>query len=220
MAKGAGMVRPDMATMLAFLTTDADLDAATLAGSLRAAVDGSFNSLNIDGCESTNDTVIVMASGDSGFRPDPASFASALSAACRHLAIAMAQDAEGASRMVMIDVDGAADDATARYLGRAIADSALVRSSFYGGDANWGRVLGALGATRVDLSIEDVSIAYNGVVVAREGMGVDYDEPALLTDCEEGDLHLTVTVGDGRGSASVITTDLTPDYVIFNGERS
>lgn len=220
MAKGAGMVRPDMATMLAFLTTDAVVDRAELDTALREAVDGTFNSLNIDGCESTNDTVIALASHASGVRPAAAEFTDALETACRRLAVAMARDAEGASRMVTIAVTGAPDDTTARHLGRAVADSALVRASFYGGDVNWGRILGALGSARSGFAVEDVAIAYNGVTVAEGGMGVDFDEPTLLADCAEGDLTVSISVGAGPGAATVITTDLTPDYVIFNGERS
>lgn len=220
MAKGAGMVRPDMATMLAFLTTDASVTQGDLTTALGSAVDGSFNSLNVDGCESTNDTVAVLASGASGITPSLVDLTDALGEACRELAVAMARDAEGASRMVIIDVAGTADDATARALGRIVADSALVRSSFYGGDVNWGRILGALGAARSGFDAASVSIAYQGVTVAQGGMGASYDEPALLAECAEGDLHVDITLGDGPGTASVITTDLTPEYVIFNGERS
>lgn len=220
MAKGAGMVRPDMATMLAFVTTDADVESTALRSALARAVDGSFNSLNIDGCESTNDTVTVLASGVSGVRPDGDAFTEALAQVCRELAVAMARDAEGASRMVTIGVAGAPDDETARHLGRTVADSALVRSSFYGGDVNWGRILGALGAYRGALDIGSVDIAYNGVAVARRGIGADYEEAILLDDCATGDLDVHITVGSGPGTASVVTTDLTPDYVIFNGERS
>lgn len=220
MAKGAGMVRPDLATMLAFLTTDAVVEAPVLDTALRAGVAGSFNSLNVDGCESTNDTVIALASGASGVRPSPEEFGTALGRACRELAIAMARDAEGASRMVVIDIRGAADDAGARTLGRAVADSALVRASFYGGDVNWGRILGALGSVREGFAAGDVAISYNGVTVASRGQGVEYDEATLLADCAHGDLSIGITVGSGPGIASVITTDLTPEYVVFNGERS
>ena len=220
MAKGAGMIRPDLATMLAFVTTDADVDAHDLHAALELSVDGSFNSLNIDGCESTNDTVFALASGASGVRPSPLEFTRALDSVCRELAMAMARDAEGASRLVTIGVSGADDDAEARRLGRIVADSALVRASFYGGDANWGRVLGALGSARSGVDIDDVAIAYNGVTVAETGTGVDFDEASLLADCAEGDMALSIVVGRGPGSALVVTTDLTPDYVVFNGERS
>lgn len=220
MSKGSGMVRPDMATMLAFITTDAEVDHATLDGALRSAVDASFNSLNIDGCESTNDTAIAMASGASGVSPDPAVFAVAMEEVCRDLAHQMAQDAEGASRVVTIDVTGANDDVQARELGRTITDSALVRSSFYGGDVNWGRILGALGTSDISIDPEAITIGYSGVVVFAGGMQADYDERVLLARLESGDFGISVSLGDGPGTAHIVTTDLTPEYVIFNGERS
>ena len=220
MAKGSGMIRPNMATMLAFITTDA-LVAPTLLGNvLRTAVDVSFNSLNIDGCESTNDSVIVMASGASRVVPDNEQFASAMEEVCRDLALQMAADAEGASRVVTIYVNGAVDDSDARALGRTVADSALVRSSFYGGDVNWGRILGALGASVIDIDPGGITVGYEGVTVFEGGMVAGFDEPALLETIEAGDFSIVIDLGDGDGRASVVTTDLTPEYVAFNGERS
>lgn len=220
MAKGAGMLRPDMATMLSVITTDADVDSETLGAALRVAVDGSFNSLNVDGCESTNDSVLVLANGASGVKPPSEDFAKVLAAVCRDLAEQMARDAEGASRVVTIDVVGARDDAEARYLGRLVADSALVRSSFFGGDVNWGRIVGALGTADVDLDFTKVAISYHGVTVFSGGVGAEYDESPLLRACASGDLPITIVVGSGSGVGHVVTTDLTPEYVIFNGERS
>lgn len=220
MSKGAGMVRPNMATMLAFITTDAIVAPDRLGDALRAGVDVSFNSLNIDGCQSTNDTVIVMASGDSGIAPDPEDFATAMEELCRDLALQMAKDAEGASRVVTIGVVGAHDDPQARYFGRLVADSALVRSSFYGGDVNWGRILGALGTADVIIDPDAIAISYEGVEVFSSGAEVDFDESALLEGMEVGDLAIGIDLGDGPGAAHIVTTDLTPDYVIFNGERS
>lgn len=220
MAKGAGMVRPDMATMLAFVTTDADVSEAVLEEALAVAVDGSFNSLNIDGCESTNDTVIAMASGASGMAPDVGDFTIALQAVCRDLAIQMAADAEGASRVVTIDVAGASSDSEARRLGRVVADSALVRSSFYGGDVNWGRIVGALGSAESDIDFGDIMVSYGGVVVFESGEGTAFDETALLDRFVEGDMELAIGLGSGPGTALIVTTDLTPEYVTFNGERS
>lgn len=220
MAKGAGMIRPDMATMLAVLTTDAMIDAAALDQALREAVDVSFHSLNIDGCASTNDAVIVMASGASGVEVDASGFTPYLTSACKVLAQLIASDAEGAGRVITLDVRGAADDDTARRLGRAIADSALVRASFYGGDPNWGRIVGAMGATDLPFDPAAVAIAFAGVTVAELGVAAFHDEAGLLASIAEGDFDVAVVVGDGPGSASVVTTDLTPDYVRFNGERS
>lgn len=219
MAKGAGMIRPDMATMLAVITTDARLDAGTLARSLRRAISRSFNALNIDGCESTNDTVVLLASGMSGIEPDAQAFEEVLEGVCRDLARQMAEDAEGASRVVTIELSGADDDATALALARAIADSALVRSSFYGADPNWGRLLAAMGATRLPLDPDAVTIAYAGVVVADGGVdaGADLD---LVAEKLEDDFTVSIRVGDGPGRCELLTTDLTPDYVVFNGERS
>jgi glutamate N-acetyltransferase/amino-acid N-acetyltransferase len=220
MSKGAGMVRPNMATMLAFITTDAVVEPDLLDNSLRRAVDVSFNSLNIDGCESTNDTVIAMASGASGIAPEAEAFIVAMRTLCRDLSLQMARDAEGASRVVTIDVTGAADDAEARSLGRTVSDSALVRSSFYGGDVNWGRILGALGTTAIPIDLTTISIAYQDIAVFSAGAPVDYDEASLLEAIESGDFTITIDLAGGSGTAHIVTTDLTPEYVIFNGERS
>lgn len=220
MAKGAGMMRPDMATMLVVLTTDAVVEPAVLDQALRTAVDGSFHALNIDGCPSTNDTVILLASGDSEVRPEPDVFTEAVSTVCWDLANQLAADAEGASRVVMIDVVGAVDDAEARRAGRLVADSALVRAAFFGGDPNWGRLLGALGATDVKFDPSEFGIAYEGIDIARDGVAVAHDAQALHQAIAAGDFSVTMTVGSGAGKARVITTDLTPDYVNFNAEYS
>jgi glutamate N-acetyltransferase/amino-acid N-acetyltransferase len=220
MAKGSGMIRPDMATMLCFLTTDAVLDPADLQAALTSAVDASFHALNIDGCGSTNDTVVVLASGASGVSPELSVLEAALTQACVELAGMMAADAEGASRVVTIEVSGARDDRAARDAGRAIADSALVRASFYGGDPNWGRLLGALGASELSFDANRFGVAYNGIHVAAGGVAIAHDAPAALDNMESGDLAVSVTVGDGPGRATILTTDLTPEYVVFNGERS
>ena len=220
MAKGSGMIRPEMATMLCFLTTDAIVDAADLKPALIAAVDDSFHALTIDGCGSTNDTVAVLASGASGVRPDSLSLQTVLTEACLDLSRKMAADAEGARRVVTIDVSGAADDATARAAGRAIADSALVRTSFFGGDPNWGRLLGALGASDVAFESDRFGVAYQGIAVATGGVAVEHDAEVVLALMESGDLAVAVDIGNGPGRAVVLTTDLTPEYVFLNGERS
>jgi glutamate N-acetyltransferase/amino-acid N-acetyltransferase len=219
MAKGAGMIRPDMATMLVVLTTDADVTSAVLDEALRIAVDHSFHALNVDGCPSTNDTVIAMASGASGFTPEPEDLAAAMTGASVQLAQHIAADAEGASRVVTIAVTGAVDDAAARHIGRQVSDSALVRSSFYGADPNWGRIVGALGEVDEEVDFDDVAIAFAGTTVARSGVGVTVDDDAVSADMA-GDFGVTISVGKGPGTARVFTTDLTPDYVRFNAERS
>jgi glutamate N-acetyltransferase/amino-acid N-acetyltransferase len=132
----------------------------------------------------------------------------------------MAADAEGASRVVTLTVSGAQDHLTARRAGRAIADSALVRAAFYGGDPNWGRLVGALGATDVVFELDDVAVAFDGVVVASGGVAAPFDEEALLARLAHGDFSVDVTIGGGPGTAAILTTDLTPDYARLNGERS
>ena len=220
MAKGAGMIRPDMATMLAVATTDAIAGQPELESVLHNAVDHSFHELNIDGCCSTNDTVVLLASGAAGVTPDIEEFRGAVAAVCRELAEQMAADAEGASRVVVIHVTGAESDAAARHLGRAVADSALVRSAFYGGDPNWGRIVGALGNVAAPAEVSGADIDFAGVAVARNGVAVECDEDALAARLATGDFTVAVSVGDGPGAAHVMTTDLTPEYVRFNGERS
>jgi glutamate N-acetyltransferase/amino-acid N-acetyltransferase len=131
----------------------------------------------------------------------------------------MARDAEGASRVVRLEVGGAVDDGTARRLGMVMADSALVRSSFFGADPNWGRLVAAMGTAGVDIDLDAIEIAYDGIVVASRGMAVPIDEDALSARLG-GDFTVAVRVGSGQGQATVTTTDLTPDYVRFNGERS
>ncbi len=221
MAKGAGMIRPDMATMLAVLTTDAATEPPVLQQALRAAADRSFNALNVDGCASTNDTVVALASGHSGITPSPGALRAALTEACRRLARQMAEDAEGASRVVTLLVEGAADDDAARRLGMAVADSALVRASFYGGDPNWGRILGALGGSGLPFDRQALQVAYEGTVVAKGGVEADFDRAALHVALAASDrFEVGIRVGDGPGSAQVLTVDLTPDYVEFNAEYS
>lgn len=220
MAKGAGMVRPDMATMLVLLTTDAVVQPAQLDEALRAAVDDSFHALNIDGCPSTNDTVILLASGSSGVAPSQTELTAAVTQVCWDLASQLAADAEGAGRVVTVEVVGAADSATARRAGRLVTDSALVRSAFFGGDPNWGRLLGALGATDIEFDPNEFGVAYEGIAIAEDGREMAHDAGALHRAIAKGDFTVTMTIGRGPGSARVLTTDLTPEYVNFNAEYS
>ncbi len=220
MAKGAGMVRPELVTMLAVLTSDARVPPRQLQEALRAAADASFHALDLDGCQSTNDTVVVLAGGASGVSPDPDEFTATLSNACRQLARQLAADAEGAGRVVTLAVSGAVDHQQARRMGRAMADSALVRASFFGGDPNWGRLLGAAAAAGLPLAADDFEVAYRGVTVARAGTAVPYDHRTLVAALATGDFDVAVQVGSGPGRAEILTVDLTPEYVRFNGEPS
>ena len=214
MAKGAAMLRPDMATMLAVLTTDAAAQAATLQEVLAEAAAVTFNSLNVDGCESTNDSLVLLASGRAG-PVSESELKEGVVKACSALALEMAADAEGASKTVRILVTGADDDLLARQVGKAVSDSALVRASFYGADPNWGRILAAIGTCPVD--IDQVSISYQSVPVFHNGSPVERFELDGLLD---SDFLVQVDLGPGSGRAEIITTDLTPEYVRFNGERS
>ncbi len=219
MGKGAAMIRPDMATMLAVITTDAALSSSEAATVLKRAVDGTFNSLNIDGCTSTNDTVILLASGASGRAVDAEAFVEPLTTVCESLARQMARDGEETTKVVDVVVQGAPDDDAARRMGLEVTDSDLVRSSFFGGDPNWGRVLQALGQSGILFDPSAVEVAYDGVVVASRGMQRSHDRAALVAHLQ-GDFTLGVRVGDGPGTARIITTDLTPGYVAFNGDPS
>lgn len=218
-AKGAAMCRPDMATMLAVITTDAVLSPETARWALTAAVEPTFNSLNIDGCQSTNDTVILLASGASGVEPDPSGFVAGLTEVCERLARQMAADGEETTKVIDVVVTGAVSDADARALGKAITDSDLVRASFYGGDPNWGRILQAIGQTDIPADLDAVSITFAGVAVAVDSAAVAHDRAALIERLS-GDFEVTVTVGTGPGTARIIAADLTPGYVAFNGEPS
>lgn len=215
-AKGAGMIRPDMATMLAVLTTDAAIPPTDLQTALGRAVEASFNALSIDGCMSTNDTVVAMASGEGPVLSVQEATA-ALTEVCIDLARQIAADGEGATRQVDIAVQGAPSEAAARTAGLAIADSALVRSSFAASDANWGRVIAALGASGIP--VDSVGISYAGIQVAAAGQAVGADL-AALRPLLSGDFTVAVDLGLGSAAASVFTCDLTPEYVIENMETS
>jgi len=178
MAKGAAMLSPNMATMLAVLTTDASSSHGDLQAALGRAVRGSFNEMTVDGCTSTNDTVIVMASGH-GSKASEAALTEALKAACDDLAVQMVADAEGGTKVVRVHVVGAVDDDSARRAVRRVAESQLVKSSWYGEDPNWGRVVSELGSAGTPFDPDRVSVAYGAVTVCRGGVAVDHDEKAL-----------------------------------------
>lgn len=214
-AKGAAMLAPNMATMLAVLTTDAAATHADLQAALRAAVDGSFNRLTVDGCTSTNDTVIVLASGAAG-TVDAAALTATLTEACASLAQQMADDAEGATHTVRVTVSGAATDAEAARAARKVAESQLVKCSWYGGDPYWGRVLSELGTAGVDLDLAAATISYGGIVVSRGGEAAPHDESAVAEHMRQRELEVGCHLGVGGGSWWVLTNDLTHAYVDEN----
>jgi len=220
MAKGAAMIRPDMATMLAVITTDAVVSWQSLDAILRRSTDVTFNSLNIDGCPSTNDSVFLMASGASGIRPDIEDLQQMVRKVSLDLALQMARDGEMSDRVITLNLSGAINDAIAREIGRTMVDSDLVRSSFYGGDPNWGRLLAAAGAGPYPVNPSTMTIAYEGVEVARNSVQVEYDRPALLSKLSTGDFTIDIEIGSGPGTATIYACDLTPGYVTFNAEPS
>jgi glutamate N-acetyltransferase/amino-acid N-acetyltransferase len=219
MAKGAAMLSPNMATMLAVLTTDALSSSQTLNTALASAVRHSFNEMTVDGCTSTNDSVIVMASG-LGPEVEAEALAEALTAACDDLALQMVADAEGGTKVVRVRVVGASDGEAARRAARSVAESQLVKCSWYGEDPNWGRVLSELGSAGTPFDPGRVSITYGPVTVCRDGVAVDHDEGALREVLTAKNFEITCDLGLGGGSAAVISADLTPAYVELNKEMS
>jgi len=219
MAKGAGMLAPDMATMLAFLTTDAAVDPATLAGVLRGAVDRSFNAMTVDGCTSTNDTVVLLASGRSGVADVPA-LSAAVEEVCAGLAGQMAADAEGASKLVHVRVTGATSDGDAHRAARKVAESQLVKCSFNGEDPYWGRVVSELGTAGVPFEMDRVTIAYGGTTVCRQGVAAAHDDAAVRAHLAGPVVDLHCDLGLGDGSGVVLTVDLGHGYIDENRTTS
>jgi glutamate N-acetyltransferase/amino-acid N-acetyltransferase len=215
MAKGAAMLAPNMATMLAVLTTDAEVSPEGLAVALADGVADTFNELIVDGAMSTNDTVLLLASGRAG--PVPAdALGAAVNEACASLARQMAADAEGATKVVRIAVTGAADDGDARVAARTVARSQLTKCSWYGERAYWGRVASDVGSSGAAVDQTRLQVAYGGVTVAAGGIAVGHDLDAVVRHMEGRDLEITVDLGLGDGRAEVLTTDLTHAYIDEN----
>jgi glutamate N-acetyltransferase / amino-acid N-acetyltransferase len=211
------MLAPALATMLAVLTTDADLPAASLDAALREATGVTFDRLDTDGCMSTNDTVLLLASGASGVRPDPAEFAALLTLGCADLARQMQLDAEGAGKAIDIEVTGAASRADAVTVGRAVARCNLLKCAIAGEDPNWGRVLAAVGTTAAAFEPDRLNVAINGVWVCRNGHAAD-DRSGV--DLRPRDVTITIDLSAGPESATIRTTDLTAGYVHENSAYS
>lgn len=214
-AKGAAMLAPHMATMLAFLTTDADVDPAGLRRALVPAVEESFNVLTVDGAMSTNDTVIVMASG-LGRRPPEGELAEALGEACRSLMLQMAHDAEGHTVVVHVRVTGAAHPDEARHAARRVAECQLIKCSWYGDDPYWGRILAEVGASGVAFDVARSTVAYGPHVVARGGVAAPCDHDALAAYMARPEIDLIIDLGVGEAAGGVVTVDLTHEYVTEN----
>ena len=211
--KGAGMIAPSMATMLTVLTTDAVVDAPVLDEALRAAVRVSFDRLDVDGCMSTNDTVLVLASGASGVAADPVVFTTALTTVCRDLAQQMQADAEGVTKRITVRVTGAATEDDAVTVARTIARDSLVKTAIFGSDANWGRIAAAAGYADAAVDPDRLDITVNGVLLCRGGVAAGGRTDADLSGKE---VLVEVALGLGAGTADILTTDLSHAYVEEN----
>ncbi|GAA3023773.1 bifunctional glutamate N-acetyltransferase/amino-acid acetyltransferase ArgJ [Streptomyces glomeratus] len=217
MAKGAGMLAPGLATMLVVLTTDADTDNETLDRALRAATKVTFDRVDSDGCMSTNDTVLLLASGASGITPGDEEFAEAVREVCADLGRQLIGDAEGASKDIKVEVVGAATEEDAVEVGRSIARNNLLKCAIHGEDPNWGRVLSAIGTTRAAFEPDQLNVAINGVWVCKNG---SVGEDRELVDMRYREVHIVADLAAGTETATIWTNDLTADYVHENSAYS
>ncbi|MEU5158028.1 bifunctional glutamate N-acetyltransferase/amino-acid acetyltransferase ArgJ [Streptomyces sp. NPDC020875] len=217
MAKGAGMLAPGLATMLVVLTTDADLDSEALDGALRESTRTTFDRVDSDGCMSTNDTVLLLASGASGATPGEQEFAAGVRAVCDDLARQLIGDAEGASKDIRIEVVGAATETDAVEVGRSIARNNLLKCAIHGEDPNWGRVLSAIGTTGAVFDPDQLNVAINGVWVCKNG---SVGEDRELVDMRYREVTITADLSAGSEQAVIWTNDLTADYVHENSAYS
>jgi glutamate N-acetyltransferase / amino-acid N-acetyltransferase len=215
MAKGAAMLAPNMATMLGLLTTDADVDPETLQDILRDGVTDSFNAVTVDGCTSTNDTVLLLAGGRAG-AVDEGALRAAVAEACLDLATQMVGDAEGHTKVVRVRVTGAESADEAARAARKVAESQLVKCSWYGEDPYWGRVASDLGTAGVTIDVKALTIAYGGTVVSRACVPVDHDAGAVADHMAGEYLELHCDLGVGDGEARILTNDLTYGYIDEN----
>ncbi|OKI66847.1 bifunctional glutamate N-acetyltransferase/amino-acid acetyltransferase ArgJ [Micromonospora sp. CB01531] len=217
MAKGAGMLAPAMATMLCVLTTDAVAGPETLDAALRAATRVTFDRIDSDGCMSTNDTVLLLASGASGIAPTEAELTAAVTAACHDLAQQLIADAEGATKQIAIDVVGAATEKDAVEVGRSVARNNLVKTALFGNDPNWGRILAAVGTTAAAFEPDGVDVAVNGVWVCRSGAAA---EDRAKVDLTGRDVTIRIDLHAGEAAATIWTNDLSHAYVHENSAYS
>lgn len=221
MTKGSGMIHPNMATTLGFVVTDAAISATQLKPILKRATDRSYNRISVDGDQSTNDCILLMANGASGVTlkgGDLVAFESSLTAVLQELAMQIARDGEGARKLVTINVSGAKDEAQAVQIARSIANSPLVKTAIAGADPNWGRIICAAGYSGAIFDPEKVDIAFQGVPVCKKGLAVDFDEPGLIKKLGESDVHIGFKIaGTGQGHATFWTCDFTEGYIQING---
>jgi glutamate N-acetyltransferase / amino-acid N-acetyltransferase len=218
MAKGVGMIEPSMATLLVVLTTDAPLSATVLRQLLRSAVRTTFNRISVDADSSTSDTVALLSSGHAGSPPGIEVLGRAIHAVCADLAHAVVADGEGASRVAGVTVTRAATEDEAERLARSVATSLLVRAAIHGADPNWGRILMALGNAGVDFDPRRVSVTCGGITVCRFGVAASFDHAQAQIAMQRPEVEIGVDMGTGDARATVLTCDLTPEYVRFNAE--
>ena len=218
MAKGSGMLEPAMATMLAVITTDAPVQGQVLRSCVRDVVARTFGRLSVDSCQSTNDAVIVLATGTAPNPPSLSAFTEGLAAVCGRLAEALVRDGEGASKLVRLRVTGARSEDDAVGVARAVAGSVLVRTALAGADPNWGRVLAAAGAGPVPFEPERVAVTFGGVTVCRFGVATAFDHGMAAAALRGRDVDVTIDLGLGSSEATFLTCDLTHDYVTINAE--
>lgn len=225
MAKGAGMIQPNMATMLAYITTDADIEQSLLQQALQTATELSFNMISVDGDTSTNDSVIVLANGlahNSTIRdktgPEFKIFSAALQEVCTYLAKQIAHDGEGATKFLEVQVHGAQSFADAKQVAMSIAKSPLVKTAFFGQDPNWGRIICAIGYAGVPVKPEQIALAIGNISIVKGGMGTQADWTALKKVMAGHDIVLQVELGLGTAEATVWTCDFSYEYVKINGE--
>ena len=223
-AKGSGMIRPNMATMLCYITTDLNIEQSLLQKALSTCVEKSFNMISVDGDMSTNDTVVVLANGLAGNKKiteenaDYDIFCSNLMALCVELAKEITADGEGASKFLTINVKGAKSFADAKTVGMAVANSPLVKTAFFGEDPNWGRVICAVGYSGADMVPEKTVVKFGGITIFDCGVGAQYDNEALVKVMREDDIVIDIELNLGDSDATVWTCDLSYEYVKINGE--
>ncbi|MGE0595789.1 MAG: bifunctional glutamate N-acetyltransferase/amino-acid acetyltransferase ArgJ [Hyphomonadaceae bacterium] len=225
-AKGSGMIAPNMATMLAFVFTDAALSAPVLKTLLRQETETSFNAITVDGDRSTNDCVLLIATGQAPVSPIAdakderlADFRAALSRVLADLAIQIVRDGEGATKLVTVHVEGAASDASAKIIARTICESPLVKTAIAGEDANWGRIVAAIGRSDQPVKREMIAVRFGELWAARDGaVSATYDEAAMSAYMKRPELEISVNVGPGSGRARMYTCDLTKRYIEINGD--
>jgi glutamate N-acetyltransferase/amino-acid N-acetyltransferase len=224
MCKGSGMIHPNMATMLAYITTDAAVEPGLLATLAKPVADRSFNQVTVDGDSSTNDTFLVLANGAAGNAPirkgtpEAEALEAAIIGVARELARAIARDGEGATRMIAVRVQGAESDEEARTAARAVASSSLVKTAVHGGDPNWGRIVCALGYSGAELALDKLHLSIGGLVVFERGAGVNVDLAAVRRAFEQPEIEIVASLGLAGGHAEAWGCDLSEEYVRINAE--